>query len=205
MEDKIPLHYNAVGNIDRWGSKYESFVFPAIIIIVTLFWGLFLRYFKKKQITETDEKAVNEARMNEKVIYLIALGMALMFGIKHYFIMFSSYLETKNQMSTMAIDINMVTNIMIALFMIIIGNFLPKARLNSVVGIRTVWSMKNDKTWAKTNRLSGIILIISGLLIIIETILIGGLISTFIMVGILLLATITAAVLSYKVASNQAE
>ncbi len=198
------MHYNAVGNIDRWGSKYENFIFPGIIILLTLFWGLFIRYFKKKQITQTDEKVVNEARMNEKVIYLVALGMAIMFGIMHYFIMFTSFMETRNQMNTMAIDIDLVVNIMMGLFMIIIGNFLPKTRLNSVVGLRTVWSMKNDKTWAKSNRLGGIILIVAGVVIIAESILIGGIVSTLIMVGILLTTGIASAVVSYK-AANQAE
>ena len=29
---------------------------------------------------------------------------------------------------------------------------LPKAKPNSVAGVRTVWAMHNDKTWAESNR-----------------------------------------------------
>jgi uncharacterized membrane protein len=28
MPDQVPMHYDAVGNIDRWGSKYENLIFP---------------------------------------------------------------------------------------------------------------------------------------------------------------------------------
>ena len=37
MPDQVPMHYDAAGNIDRWGSKYENFIFPVIIIGMTLF------------------------------------------------------------------------------------------------------------------------------------------------------------------------
>ena len=29
---KVPLHYDALGNINRWGSKYELLLFPIVII-----------------------------------------------------------------------------------------------------------------------------------------------------------------------------
>ena len=36
---KVPLHYDALGNINRWGSKYELLLFPFIIIA----FGYFIR------------------------------------------------------------------------------------------------------------------------------------------------------------------
>ena len=43
MPDKVPMHYNMSGEIDRWGSKYENFIFPCIIIVMTVFWKLLMR------------------------------------------------------------------------------------------------------------------------------------------------------------------
>lgn len=31
MNDTVPMHYNASGAVDRYGSKYENFILPAII------------------------------------------------------------------------------------------------------------------------------------------------------------------------------
>ena len=48
MPDTIPMHHDLAGNIDRWGSKTECFVFPVIILFITLFWHLLMRAFEKK-------------------------------------------------------------------------------------------------------------------------------------------------------------
>ena len=50
--------------------------------------------------------------------------------------------------------------------MIILGNIMPKLRMNSVVGLRSVWSMKNETTWKKGQRFGGISFIVSGIIII---------------------------------------
>ena len=36
---KVPLHYDVLGNINRWGSKYELLLFPIVIIA----FGYFIR------------------------------------------------------------------------------------------------------------------------------------------------------------------
>ena len=61
LPDKVPMHYNSEGVIDRWGSKYENLLFPIIIIALTLFWHLFIRYFEKKAIKTQVEKEHKEA------------------------------------------------------------------------------------------------------------------------------------------------
>lgn len=40
----IPAHYNASGEIDRWGSKWELFIFPLIGGVTCLFMQLFEKY-----------------------------------------------------------------------------------------------------------------------------------------------------------------
>lgn len=36
MNDTVPMHYNASGAVDRYGSKYENFIFPAIILCLCM-------------------------------------------------------------------------------------------------------------------------------------------------------------------------
>lgn len=197
MPDIIPAHYDAMGNIDRWGSKYESFIFPAIIVVCTVHWSLFLRYYSKKQATSTDDKVIKEAKINQKVLYYVAFLMAFLFTIMHCTFMYSSITASKSVDSTIPVDIYVIVNIALAGFYIIIGNIMPKCKMNSVVGLRTCWSMENDITWAKSNRFAGISLMISGVLIIIETVLIGGTMSLYVMFGVIMLNTIISVVYSY--------
>lgn len=202
MADQVPAHYDAMGNVNRIGSKYENFIFPVIIIVATIFWSLFLRYYRKVQKTSKDEKAVMEAQQNEKVIYYVAVGEAVLFGVMHCSSMLSSIIEVKNNMSTMAIDINVVANVTSGILFIIIGNILPKVKRNSVIGIRTASSMKNDEVWAKSNRFAGIAFIISGIIIIAESLIIKGIISTLIMAAVLIIAAIVSAIYAYRIAEK---
>ena len=68
MPDQVPMHYDAVGNIDRWGSKYENLIFPVIILAMSLFWTLFIRYYEKKAHRSVDEKESAGAKSNAKVL-----------------------------------------------------------------------------------------------------------------------------------------
>jgi len=199
MPEQVPMHYDMSGNIDRWGSKYENFIFPVIIIGMTLFWCAFLAYFKKQVASAKKEKDRVEAENNGKLIYIVAVGMAVMFGCMHYMFLYMAYVEATVGMEKASLDSQMIINIMMALFMIVIGNMLPKAKPNAAVGIRTVWSMHNDLTWSKSNRFGGIAMVIAGALIIIEAIVIGGLASTFVMLGILMVYMVVVMVYSYKV------
>lgn len=198
MEDDVPMHYNASGEIDRWGSKYENFTFPAIIVLFTLFWIVFMNYYRKKANNSTEEKTIKEAENNLKVLNVVAIAMAAMFGIMQCVFLFMAINASKDEGASLDIDTSAITNIVMGVFIIIIGNIVPKAKRNATVGIRTVWSMENDETWAESNRIGGIILVIAGILIIIESAIAGGLASTFIMLGIIIAATILSVIFSYK-------
>ncbi len=49
MPDSVPMHYDLAGNPDRWGSKYENFLFPVVILLLSLHWHLFTAHFEKKR------------------------------------------------------------------------------------------------------------------------------------------------------------
>lgn len=198
MPDKIPAHYDAAGNIDRWGSKYESFILPCIIVVMTLFWLCFIKYFENKQKKSTNEKEMIESANNAKLIYYVADSMAVMFGIMQCFILYSAFIASKGEFTVSAVDFSVVTNVCMGIMFIVLGNILPKAKKNSIVGVRTVWSMHNDRTWATSNRMGGVLLMLSGVLTILESLIIGGILSTFVMLGILVLDTILSMVYSYK-------
>lgn len=199
MPDRVPMHYNISGEIDRWGSKYENYIFPCIIIIVTLFWLLLMRHYRNKQERLTDDKSIKEAQNNEKILYYVAVGMAVMYGCMQYFLLYSAYAASKGNMTTWGIGIDDITNVLLGILMIFLGNLLPKAKPNSVVGVRTVWSTYNDVTWSKSNRFGGAALMVCGILTIIETIVVGGFASTMIMLGLIIGFGVVVCVYSFKI------
>jgi len=51
-----------------------------------------------------------------------------------------------------------------ALFLVL-GNVLPRARSNWMFGIRTPWTLTNDRVWERTHRMGGVVFVIAGLLL----------------------------------------
>lgn len=51
---KIPVHYDALGNINRWGSKYELLLYPIVIIafgyFIRIMINLSYRYLGKTKV-----------------------------------------------------------------------------------------------------------------------------------------------------------
>jgi uncharacterized membrane protein len=53
----------------------------------------------------------------------------------------------------------------IGLFLIVLGNLLPRARPNWFVGIRTPWTLSSDRVWEKTHRLAGYVFVVAGIIV----------------------------------------
>ena len=199
MPDKIPMHHDFAGNTDRWGSKTESFIFPIVILFVTLFWHLMILAFEKKAGRAETEKEQMEAKSNAKFLSIVGISQAVMFGIMHYFIMYSSYRQASLGSTKATVDIAKISCILCGILFIVLGNFMTKAKKNVVAGLRTTWSMYNDNTWRKSNRIGAICLIIAGVLTIVTTVFANGMVSTILLLVYVLLAAIVAVWYSKKV------
>lgn len=202
LPDKLPMHYDLQGNIDRWGSKTEELIFPIIILLFTGFWHVMIAYYEKKakMIPEDKAASVNKAqavaKSNSKLLTIVGICMAVMFGVMHFAILYASCVQANAGLSTMTLDIGKLTCTLAGIFFIIIGNFLPKTKVNSIVGVRTSWSMYNENTWRLSNRLGAWLLIIAGLLTILTTVVANGNISTIMLLVYLIAASVVLIIYS---------
>ena len=64
------------------------------------------------------------------------------------------------------LDIVSILSLGTGFLFLIIGNFLPKTRFNYVMGIRTPWTLSDERVWDKTHRLAGPLFMLAGLMII---------------------------------------
>jgi uncharacterized membrane protein len=55
----------------------------------------------------------------------------------------------------------------VGLQFVILGNALPRARPNWWFGIRTPWTLSNDRVWARTHRVAGYLLAGAGILLLV--------------------------------------
>lgn len=69
IPDQVPGHYNAAGEVDRWGSKYELFILP----IIGVFLWLMMAIFEKFPHIHNYPARINEA--NAEAFYITSRKM----------------------------------------------------------------------------------------------------------------------------------
>ncbi|WOO36851.1 SdpI family protein [Anaerocolumna sp. AGMB13020] len=196
LPDIIPMHYNGANEVDRMGSKYEILIIPFIII----FFGYFMLILGKS--SSKKEKEANNN--NEKVTIITGMCSLAIFHIINIFMLYSAFHSIKN-LKELPVDLFKLLFTAFGLIFVVIGNYLPKCKMNSIVGLRTVWSMKNEKTWKESQRLGGISFIITGIVMTAGNLLffsdVSCLIFSMILMGIDLIFSI---IISYYAAKKYA-
>ena len=148
LPDKIPIHWNAFGEIDGYGGKASIFLMPGISAAVTLLLLLVPKIDPLGKNILRAEKAYSATLLS--VISLLAVVFAVTvlaaFGIP------------------LAAD--KIIFAAVGALLMIIGNYLPLAKRNYMFGIRTPWTLANDEVWMKTHRFGGVIFFIMGVLFI---------------------------------------
>lgn len=147
------MHYNAAGECDRMGSKYESFLFPLVSLLMGTFFSAVGKY------TGSQDKR------NEKILDITAIALVCFFNLMN---VYSLWLMFKSSLPETEVSPNFsfrLTAVGLGTVFVIMGNIMPKATRNSTFGLRTSWSMKDDLSWQKCQRIGGIVTVISGILI----------------------------------------
>lgn len=192
LPEQIPAHYGADNQVTRWGSKYETLIFPLMII---LFWLIMLA------LAKFSSKQEKQGKSNEKICILVGICFLLIFNIMTGYFLYTDFNKVEN-LSTVSLDLSQLIFILLGIFMIIIGNIMPKIRMNSVMGLRTKWSMKNEITWKKSQRFGGISLMVVGILIILVCCFTKGFACYLWSIGILMLSLPIDIFYTFKVAKK---
>lgn len=184
--DQIPVHMSISGEVDRVGSKFEYLVFPAIGAGLGLFFSILAKLERKK--TE---------KSNEKILMYVGIGVIALLALIGFYFMFQASRYDSESNGSLG-DANKLINVGIGVLLVVLGNIMPKARMNSMFGIRTSWSMSSDSVWQKTQRFGGITCVICGLLMILLALFIPGELNIYVMLGIIAVMAIVTSAASYK-------
>lgn len=157
LPDKIPLHYNVNYIVDRRGSKFEILLFAGFVAVFGLVMFAIAKYLARKE---------NSGKNNEGVVLVINIMCLIMYNVLNIYILYLVVNAVEN-LNDAPLDPYKISCSLMGLLFVVTGNVMPKARLNSIVGLRTSWSMKNEQVWKKCQRFSGIFFMVIGLLVII--------------------------------------
>lgn len=192
LPEQIPAHYGFNNQVDRWGSKYEVLIFPLISILFGIIMLVAAWYASKKE---------ESGKNNENICIITGICCLVLFNAMAAYFLYTDFNQVQNLSST-GININQLIFAIIGIFMIIIGNIMPKTRLNSIIGLRTKWSMKNEAVWKKSQRFGGISFITAGIIIFVISLLTSGFTCLLISLSIILAVSIIDVIYTYIAAKN---
>lgn len=192
LPDRIPAHYGFDNQVTRWGSKYEALLYPLVILLM----GYFMLAMAK--LGAKDEE---HGKNNETVLLISGILILLLFHVLNAYSLYTSFVKAEN-LSSVPLDLNQLIFGITGVLMIVIGNVMPKLRMNSVVGLRTHWSMKNEVTWKKCQRMGGISFMAGGVVIIGIAVALKGIPCLLSALGILVLLGVVDVYLSFLIAKR---
>jgi uncharacterized membrane protein len=137
--DRLPalmaIHFDAFGHANGWTDRsVGAFALPAVGL------GLYLLL----RIVD---------RVKSVPVFLTTALTALFVGLHLAVLKFN--LGSETIMAT-------VLPFALGLFMLVLGQTLPRTRQNGLVGFRTPWTMRSKENWYATHRFSGLLLTLGG-------------------------------------------
>ena len=177
LPEKVPMHWNGAGEIDRYGDKKELLVMLFMLVGITYFVFLIIPSIDPKQKLQNMGNKLNNLRM---ILTLFMSGLAV-------FILYSVQQKTSNPSFVLAI---------IGLLFAFLGNYFKTIKPNYFIGIRTPWTLENEEVWKKTHILGGKLWFVGGLLMAL-TFVLPNKIQFYTFLGITAVITIVPIVYSY--------
>ena len=182
--DTVPAHYNAAGEIDRMGSKYEYIALPCIAAVSG---AIFLLLAKRARARKWESY-----ELTEKIFLASAVGEVLLFHGMGGFFMWRAAVSPEGALPAMpAIDMMRVMSLVLGVLLIALGNVMPKARKNGLFGVRTSWSMSSDEVWRKSQRFGGFASVVAGALLLAAAMFLKGIANLLAQTVILVLWAVT--------------
>ena len=149
LPNQIPIHFNLAGQANNYQSKpLAVFGLPLFLLLMHLF-VIF--------VTARDSKNQTMNEKMGKVIYWLTPIVSL--GV--FYLIYSKALGSTTNPSVFA-------SALLGLIFVIMGNYMPKLKVNHTVGIRLPWTLQSEDNWHKTHRLAGKLWVLGGLILLLE-------------------------------------
>ncbi len=196
LPDTVAAHFGIDGTPDRYGSKYEAFLFPAIILVIAVLYFLFRKIQQKSSTDENDRTARNLDILDTVIMIVMVLFNAL---CVFFLTMMKNPATMKNKENMIFVIISCVMGVLF----ILLGNILPKTKPNSFIGVRLSWSMDSDEHWYITNRNCGIAMVLAGICTVIAGLIVrNGTYIIYMILSLILFLTV-ATIYSYVIIKRE--
>lgn len=178
LPEQLPMHWNAAGEIDGWGSRLMVVCAEPLFLLV-IHWVCVVACF-------IDPKNKGQNRKALGLVLWICPAVSLLAG----FMTLSAALG-------IGLQIEKLVLIFLGILFIVTGNYLPKCKQNYTIGIRVMWALDDEENWTATHRFASRLWVGCGVVILLLAFLPWAAVSLWIVLGLTLLATLASVLYSY--------
>lgn len=149
LPDSMPMHWDMRGGVNRYGSRWEgALLLPGLMIAI---WLLL------RGLPRLDPRRANYAKFAD-TYDLVIDSLVVLFAVMQVALVGTAL--------GWPVSMERVVPALVGLEFVILGNALPRARPNWWFGIRTPWTLSNDRVWSRTHRVGGYLLMAAGLVLL---------------------------------------
>ena len=150
LPDQVPTHWDWQGQVNDWQSRPLAVAFLPMLALVI--WGAM------RALPSIDPRRANYSKFQPTYDFVIGATVTMM-ALIHLAVLASAL--------GAPVPIHRVIPIAVGLVLVAIGNQLPRARSNWWFGVRTPWTLSNDRVWERTHRVAGYLMTACGAVMII--------------------------------------
>lgn len=154
---QLPTHWGVGGAPDRWSPKAVALLLhPALATALSLMFALLPAIMPKAAPLERSARAYGT----------VWIGIVLLLGVVQLVVAASALGRP--------VDVVRVVGAAVGVLLAILGDLMGKMRRNYVMGVRTPWTLADERVWDRTHRAVGPWFMAWGVLIAAASLLGGG-------------------------------
>ena len=176
---RVPIHWNWHGQVDGWAGPLRA---ALLLPLVSL--GVWLLMVALPRI---DPRKENYAKFRGSYDLVIAATITLLVAV-HLMVLTAGL--------GVSMPIARLAPVAIGALMLVLGNVLPRARPNWWFGIRTPWTLSNDRVWERTHRVGGYLMTLAGVAVIMSALFTAP-VARVAGIGAVLVASLVSYIYSY--------
>lgn len=188
LPDTVPAHYNAAGEVDRFGSKYEQLILP---LFITALAATFMASSHKKTIYGEKRSLMRTCIIMQTVLLVLFVYLALKA---------LTYADSNVHLFD---DVWRFLAAFMGVTIAVIATVVREVPRNRMFGLRTRWSLSSDAVWRKSQRFAGVSGVVAGCLMLLCACVFKGVAAGIIAISLLVLWAVLGVMASYRFAKSE--
>ena len=180
LPDPMAVHWNVQGRADGWMPRRVAAFFGPVFLLVI--WQV-LRLARR-----IDPRQANYSRFDDAYETIVAAVLGLLLA---------THVITIAVALGYQVPVGRLVPALVGMLFVVTGNVMPRLRANWWFGVRTPWTLSDDRVWARTHRLAGYCMTGAGLVTILAALVVPPAMGIPVMLGATVAAVFAPAIYSY--------